>query len=149
MPPGKEGVGSTLHCSDILWRGERIGLLISAAKETVLCRESCDLGNALRYVLSQSKTVAWCMWYSETQKLEKAEIRSSSFHLFDLCLMPTFWQIISRSYRVPGRHWNITIYEYLALGGRLYAKSRKSSWSWIARSLTLAKNDHRKCLNLL
>ena len=26
----------------------------------------------------------------EPQKLEKAEIRSSSFHLFDLCLMPTF-----------------------------------------------------------
>ena len=58
MPPGKEGVGSTLHCSDILWRGKRIGLLISAAKETVLCRELCDLGNALRYVLSQSKTEA-------------------------------------------------------------------------------------------
>lgn len=50
MPPGKEGVGSTLHCSDILWRGKRIGLLISAAKETVLCRELCDLGNALSKV---------------------------------------------------------------------------------------------------
>lgn len=56
MPSGKEEAGSTLHCSDIFSQGKRISLLISAAKETVLCRELWALGNALKYVLSQSKT---------------------------------------------------------------------------------------------
>lgn len=48
MPSGKEGAGAALHCSDIHGQGERIGSLISVAKETVLYGELWALRESMK-----------------------------------------------------------------------------------------------------
>lgn len=90
MPSGKGGAGPALHCSEICRQGERIGSLISVAEETVLCRELWALGECIKVCAVEEQDMGLMYVIFRDSKLKKADIRSHSFCIFDLCLMRPF-----------------------------------------------------------